>query len=116
MLAAAMAKHQGFTYEPDAEMYWRQGHSSEHDFIFTTTQLITAEMLETIHNQLSDDESLLICCTKFQSECRNKFPNITIKKIPQMLLERCEFDKADYNLNIIHPPVYDDEEECDDEG
>ena len=49
MLAAAMAKHQGFTYSPDAEMYWKQGNSSEHDFIFTTTQLITAEMLETIH-------------------------------------------------------------------
>ena len=47
---------------------------------------------------------------------RNKLAYDLMKKIPQMLLERCEFDKADYNLNIIHPPVYDDEEECDDEG
>ena len=33
-----------------------------------------------------------------------------------MLLDRCEFGKADYNLNIVHPPVYDDdwdEEDCD---
>lgn len=112
MLAAAMAKHQGFTYEPDAEMYWKQGHSSEHDFIFTTTQLITAEMLETIHGQLGEDESLLICCTKFQPECRNKFPNITVKKIPKVLLDTCEFDH-DYSLNIVSLPVIEDEE-CDD--
>lgn len=110
MLAAAMAKHQGFTYSPDAEMYWKQGHSSEHDFIFTTTQLITAEMLETIHKQLSEDESLLICCTKFQPECRNKFPNITIKKIPKVLLDTCEFDHDDYSLNIVSVPDIDDEE------
>ena len=110
MLAAAMAKHQGFTFSPDAELYWKQGHSSEHDFIFTTTQLITAEMLETIHDQLGEDESLLICCTKFQPECRNKFPNITIKKIPKVLLDTCEFDHDDYSLNIVSVPDIDDEE------
>ena len=46
-----------------------------------------------------------------------RYNNITIKKIPQMLLSRCEFGKTDYNLNIVHPPVYDDEwdeEDCDD--
>lgn len=113
MLAAAMAKHQGFTYSPDAELYWKQGYSSEHDFIFTTTQLITAETLETIHDQLGEDDSLLICCTKFQPECRNKFPNITIKKIPKVLLDTCEFDHDDYSLNIVSVPVVEDEE-CDD--
>lgn len=110
MLAAAMAKHQGFTYSPDTERYWKHGHSSEHDFIFTTTQLITAEILETIHEQLGEDESLLICCTKFQPECRNKFPNITIKKIPKVLLDTCEFDHDDYSLNIVSVPEIDDEE------
>ena len=110
MLAAAMAKHQGFTFSPDAELYWKQGHSSEHDFIFTTTQLITAEMLETIHDQLGEDESLLICCTKFQPECRNKFSNITIKKIPKVLLDTCEFDHDDYSLNIVSVPEVADEE------
>lgn len=110
MLAAAMAKHQGFTFSPDTERYWKQGYSSEHDFIFTTTQLITAEMLETIHEQLGEDESLLICCTKFQPECRNKFPNITIKKIPKVLLDTCEFDRDDYSLNIVSVPDIDDDE------
>ena len=118
MLAAAMAKQQGFTFSPDPEMYWKQGRSSEHDFIFTTTQLITAEMLETIHDQLGEDESLLICCTKFQPECRNKFSNITIKKIPKVLLDTCEFDHDDYSLNIVSVPVTDlslGEQDFDDE-
>ena len=110
MLAAAMAKHQGFTFSPDTEVYWKQGRSSEHDFIFTTTQLITAEMLETIHDQLGEDESLLICCTKFQPECRNKYSNITIKKIPKVLLDTCEFDHDDYSLNIVSVPEVADEE------
>ncbi|MDE6716789.1 MAG: site-specific DNA-methyltransferase [Muribaculaceae bacterium] len=110
MLAAAMAKHQGFTYSPDAEVYWKQGRSSEHDFIFTTTQLITAEMLDTIHEQLGGNESLLICCTKFQPECRNKYSNITIKKIPKVLLDTCEFDRDDYSLNIVSVPEIEDEE------
>lgn len=110
MLAAAMAKHQGFSYSPDAEVYWKQGRSSEHDFIFTTTQLITAEMLDAIHDQLGEDESLLICCTKFQPECRNKYSNITIKKIPKVLLDTCEFDHDDYSLNIVSVPEVADEE------
>ena len=110
MLAAAMAKHQGFTYAPDSEIYWKQGHSSEHDYIFTTTQLFTAEMLDTIHEQMGEDDSLLICCSKFQSECRNKYPNITIKKIPKVLLDTCEFDRDDYSLNIVSVPNIEVEE------
>lgn len=118
MLAAAMAKHQGFTFAPDEELYWKQGRSSEHDFIFTTTQLMTSETLETIHEQMGENESLLICCTKFQPECRNRFSNITIKKIPKVLLDTCmEFDHDDYSLNIVSVPDMEDEEldEFDDE-
>lgn len=114
MLAAAMAKHQGFTYSPDAELYWKQGHSSEHDFIFTTTQLLTMEMLESIHEQLGEDESLLICCSKFQPGCRDKYANITIKKIPKVLLDTCEFDRDDYSLNIVSMPAGIEDEEWED--
>ena len=110
MLAAAMAKHQGFTYSPDEELYWKQGRSSERDFIFTTTQLLTSETLEAIHEQMGENESLLICCTKFQPECRNHYSNITIKKIPKVLLDTCEFDRDDYSLNIVSVPDIEDEE------
>jgi adenine-specific DNA-methyltransferase len=49
------------------------------------------------------DESLLICCTSY-SKAADKYPNITVKKIPKMLLGRCEFGKEDYSLNIVRMP------------
>ena len=63
-------------------------------------------------------ESLLICCKAFQKECAHKFSSpsgrsggaITLKKIPQMLLGRCEFGKDDYSLNIVNMPVEETED------
>ncbi|MDD2426082.1 MAG: site-specific DNA-methyltransferase [Bacteroidales bacterium] len=115
MLAAAMAKQEGFTYLPDTTIYWKQGKSSEQDFIFTTTQFLTLESLDAIHDQMAEGESLLICCTAFQKECSNRYSNITIKKIPQMLLGRCEFGKDDYSLNIINLPKMEEDPDSDTE-
>lgn len=111
MLAAAMAKQEGFQYAPDESIYWKQGKSSEKDFIFTTTQFITVEMLDKLHDEMKPDESLLICCKSFKKECERRHSNITIKKIPQMLLGRCEFGKDDYSLNIINLPHEDQEQQ-----
>ncbi|WP_395064947.1 site-specific DNA-methyltransferase [Flavobacterium sp.] len=105
MLAAAMAKQEGFTYLPNEDKFWKQGNSSENDYIFTTTQFITVETLDSIHDDMQDGESILICCKAFQKECKSKYPNITLKKIPQMLLDRCEFGKDDYSLNIVNLPT-----------
>lgn len=110
MLAAAMAKQEGFTYEPSAEHYWKQGYSHESDYIYTTTQFMTVEGLAAIAEQMKEGESLLVCCTAFQKECRSAFANITIKKIPQMLLGRCEFAHDDYSLNIVELPVVEEDE------
>ena len=114
MLAAAMAKQEGFTYAPSEEHYWKHGFSSESDYIYTTTQFMTVEGLAAIAEQMKDGESLLVCCTAFQSECKRAFSNITIKKIPQMLLGRCEFNKDDYSLNIVEMPVVEEEFEEED--
>ena len=114
MLAAAMAKQEGYTYQPDDTLYWKQGQSSEHDFIYTTTQFLTVESLDAISETMQEDESLLICCTAFQKECTNHAKNITVKKIPQMLLGRCEFGKDDYSLNIINMPQLDLDEDLED--
>ena len=115
MLAAAMAKQEGYTYHPDQEVYWKQGFGSETDFIYTTTQFMTVEALSAIHDTMAEGETLLICCTAFQKECKQAFGNITIKKIPQMLLGRCEFGKDDYSLNIIELPDVEDAEEAEEE-
>ena len=107
-LAAAMAKHEGFRFSPDETCYWKQGKSTEKDFIFTTTSFLSVEFIDTIHGEMKIDESLLICCTSF-SKAADKYPNITIKKIPKMLLGRCEFGKEDYSLNIVNMPKDNDE-------
>lgn len=107
-LAAAMAKHEGFRFMPDETYYWKQGKSTEKDFIFTTTNFISVEFIDTIHGEMKSDESLLICCTSF-SKAADKYPSITIKKIPKMLLGSCEFGKEDYSLNIINLPRDNDE-------
>ncbi|MDG6004653.1 MAG: site-specific DNA-methyltransferase [Candidatus Brocadia sp.] len=104
MLAAAMAKHEGFRYCPDEHIYWKQGRSTEKDYIFITTQFVTVQFLDKIHEEMKPDESLLICCKSFQEACENRYTNITIKKIPKMLLGRCEFGKEDYSLNIVNLP------------
>ncbi len=104
MLAAAMAKQSGFRYEPDGHIYWKQGRSSEKDYIYTTTQFMTVEMLEKIREEMGPDESLMICAKIYQRECENRFANITVKKIPHMLLGKCEFGKEDYSLNIVNLP------------
>ncbi|HMM17916.1 MAG TPA: DNA methyltransferase, partial [Petrimonas sp.] len=105
MLAAAMAKQEGFRYNPHESIYWKQGQSSERDYIYTTTQFLTVESLDQIKDEMQPDETLLICCKSYQKECKSKYPGITIKKIPQMLLGRCEFGKDDYSFNIINSPL-----------
>lgn len=113
MLAAAMAKQEGYKYQPSSENVFKQGFSTENDYIFTTTQFLTAELLEKIASELKEDESLLICTTHHDDACVNKYSNITVKKIPQILLNRCEFGADDYNLNIINSPLeydYDDQD------
>lgn len=111
MLAAAMAKMEGFTYEPSTDIFWKQGHSSETDFIYTTTQFVTVESLGAILDTMADGESLLVCCKAFQPECKNFSSRISVKKIPSVLLGRCEFDHDDYSLNIIELPQMEGDED-----
>ena len=117
MLAEAMAKQEGYRFSPDEENIYKQGYSKEKDFIFTTTQFLSIELLDKIYSKLKADESLLICATHFEEGAGGRYDNITVKKIPQMLLNRCEFGKLEYNLNIIDPPqeTEDDEETLEEE-
>ena len=113
MLAAAMAKHEGFKYSPDKENVYKQGYASEKSFIFTTTTHLTAEYLDEIAGHFADDEFLVINCKSFDGNISNNYKNIKIKKIPQSILGKCVFGKDNYNLNIINLPT---EEETDEEN
>lgn len=98
-LAEAVCKHEGFKFWPDENVYWKQGKSTEKDFIFVTTEFLTTDRIEGIVATMKPDESLLICAKAFRLQ-NKKYPNITIKKIPQILLGKCEFSRDDYSLNI----------------
>lgn len=113
MLAAAVALHEGFTYQPNEDLFWKQSIGNENSYLFVTTRHLNSTYLDSIKDTMEDNEYLIIACRSFDSGLDSAYSNITIKKIPQMLLGRCEFGKTDYNLNIIHPPVYEDEEDCD---
>lgn len=115
MLAAAMALHEGFTYQPDKATFWKQSVGNEKSYLFVTTRHLNAQYLDSIKSSMEDDEYLVIACRSFDAGLDQAYPHIAIKKIPQMLLSRCEFNKDNYNLNIVHPPVYEDEEEICDE-
>lgn len=115
MLAAAVALHEGFVYAPDKEKFWKQARANENSYLLTTTRCVTKEFLESIRSTMDDGEFLIIACKSFISGVDKLYSNISVKKIPQMLLDNCEFGKENYNLNIIHPPVYDDCEVEEDE-
>lgn len=112
MLAAAVALHEGFHYQPDGDLFWKQSVGNENSYLFVTTRHLNSPYLDSIKDTMEEGEYLIIACRSFDSGLDKVYDNITVKKIPQMLLERCEFGKSDYNLNIVHPPVYDD---CDEE-
>nr|WP_290912186.1 site-specific DNA-methyltransferase [Anoxybacillus sp.] len=110
MLAEAMCKHEGFTYNPDPHVFWKQGQSTENDFIFTTTQLVTHQMVAGIVEQMKENETLLICCKAYNVNV-DEFPQITIKKLPQAILNKCEFGRDDYSLNVNNLPMKEREPE-----
>lgn len=113
MLAAAMCKLEGFTYAPSEVLWWQQGHSSERDFIYVTTQTLRAEQLEALSAELGADahagRSLLVCCAAYRgvtaAQAAQRWPNLTIKKIPEMVKDHCEWGHDDYSLNVTNLPM-----------
>jgi len=102
MLAEALCKLEGFTYAPSQETYWKHGRSTERDFLYATTQTLTLAQLERLAGDVGPSQSLLVLCGAFKASAKqlDALPNITVKKIPQAVLSRCEFGKDDYSLHL----------------
>jgi adenine-specific DNA-methyltransferase len=109
MLAGAMCKMEGFSYAPSEVLWWQQGHSSERDFIYVTTQTLSAEQLGALSDEVGADRSLLVCCGAYRgvtaAQASERWPNLTIKKIPKMVKDRCEWGHDDYSLNVANLPM-----------
>jgi adenine-specific DNA-methyltransferase len=108
-LTEALAKLEGFTYAPSEAQWWQHGHSSERDFIYVTTQNLSSEQLQALSDEVGGDQSLLVCCAAFHgvtaATASERWPNLTLKKIPKMVLARCEWGRDDYSLNVANLPM-----------
>ena len=121
MLTEAMCKHMNFSYAPDETHYWMHGYSTETDFIYVTTSVLTHDQLRAISEEVGETRTLLVCCKAFNAN-PDAFDNLTLKKIPQAVLTKCEWDKDDYSLNVANlepaedlsadPTLFDESEEA----
>lgn len=109
-LAEALCKLEGFTYAPSETRWWQQGHSSERDFLYVTTQNLSAAQLQALSDEVGTEHSLLVCCSAFHgisaAAAAARWPNLTLKKIPKMVLARCEWGHDDYSLNVAALPMF----------
>lgn len=104
MLAAAICKLEGFTYAPNDAHYWQHGYSTETDFIYVTTQTLNADQLQALSDEVGEGRSLLVCCAAYRGSAE-RFANLTLKKIPKMVLSKCEWGHDDYSLNVENLPM-----------
>jgi adenine-specific DNA-methyltransferase len=127
MMAEAICKLEGFTYAPSDSIYWQHGHSSERDFIYVTTQNLNHDQLRALSDEVGADRSLLVLCSAFRlpaasrssaaqaggkpdpssprgSAGASRYPSLTIKKIPNAVLKRCEWGHDDYSLQVQNLP------------
>ena len=103
MLVRALCKIEGYDFAPSPDTYWKQGKSTETDFIYITTQHLTAQMLTKLNEDVGQKNSLLICCGSFDGNAE-RYGNLTIKKIPKAILKKCEWNHDDYSLEIKNLP------------
>jgi adenine-specific DNA-methyltransferase len=103
MLAEALCKLEGFVYAPSDTVYWQHGHSTERDFIFVTTQNLSHDQLQQLSDEVGPERSLLVLCTAFRGHA-DRYPSLTVRKIPKQVLARCEWGHDDYSLKVENLP------------
>jgi adenine-specific DNA-methyltransferase len=103
MLAEALCKLEGFTYAPSDSVYWQHGQSTERDYIYVTTASLTHEQLQQLSDEVGPHRTLLVLCTAFRAKT-DRYPNLTVKKIPKQVLSRCEWGHDDYSLQVENLP------------
>jgi len=103
MLAEAMCKIMGYQYAPSGHVFWQHGRATENDYLYVTTQTLTHEQLAQLSDEVGEGRSLHICCSAFRGKPA-MFSNLTVEKIPSSVLNRCEWGKDDYSLQVANLP------------
>lgn len=62
MLAAAVALHEGFRYQPDGSLFWKQSVGNESSYLFVTTRHLNSTYLDSSKDTMEDGEYLIIAC------------------------------------------------------
>ena len=76
-------------------------------------QTLGPEQLEALSHEVgidpNDPRSLLVCCGAYRgvtaAQAAQRWPNLTLKKIPKMVKDRCEWGHDDYSLNVANLPM-----------
>lgn len=104
MLAQALCKLEGYTYQPSPEVWWQQGQSTERDFLYVTTQTLGPDELAALSEEVGEERSLLILCAAWRGD-ETRFANLTLRKIPNHIRDKCEWGHDDYSLNVANLPM-----------
>jgi adenine-specific DNA-methyltransferase len=114
-LIEAVCLNMGYRFRPSDEHWWMHGQSSESDFIYVTEASLTADQLVKIAEEVGPERTLLICCKAFQPLAKHGCANLTVKRIPQALLDRCEWGRDDYSFEVT-PLIWTEDDEEEDDG
>ena len=109
MLAQALCRLQGFAYAPSEVHWWQHGHASERDFICVTTQTLSVAQLQALAEEVGLQRSLVLLCAAWHgvtvAQAAERWPQLTLKKIPKTVLNSCEWGHDDYSLNVANLPM-----------
>jgi adenine-specific DNA-methyltransferase len=76
---------------------------------WVTTQKLSAEQLQALLDEVGKGRSLLVLCSAFRGvsaeAAAERWPNLTLKTIPRVVLARCEWGRDDYSLNVQNLPM-----------
>lgn len=110
MLAEAVCKLEGYVYSPSQDEYFIHGHATEKAFIYVTTNFMRKKNIAAISERLGEGRHLLICCKAFDKAAAGEFDNLTVRKIPDAVLNKCEWGHDDYSLNVANLPMAKEDE------
>lgn len=99
-LARAVCLLKGFRYDPDESVFWKQGRSSERDYLYVAPGLMTRETADLIAEQMAPDETLLVLCRALALRPED-YPQITFEKMPAALVGSCDFGIESYGPAIV---------------
>ena len=68
--------------------------------------------LRSLSDEVGTGRSLLICCMAYEGDHLAGLTNLTIRKIPGSVLDRCEWGKDDYSLKIESLPMMAEDDEA----